>query len=37
MYEGATVKTGLSGFCDYYVIGQFRTDINSMDIDAGTV
>src|SRR5262249_34795440 len=33
----ATVKTGLPGFCDYYVIGQFRPEISSIGKDAGTV
>ena len=32
----ATVETGLPGFCDYYVIGQFYTGIASIGIDAGT-
>src|SRR5262245_352414 len=33
----ATVKTELPGFCDYYVIGQFRPGISSIGKDAGTV
>jgi hypothetical protein len=34
--ETATVETELPGFCDYYVIGQFRPGIGSIGIDAGT-
>src|SRR6266508_1372432 len=34
--EAATVETELSGFCDYYVIGQFRLRIESSGKDAGT-
>jgi hypothetical protein len=37
MYEGTTVKTGLPGFCDYYVISQFRPETESIGKDAGTV
>src|SRR5262249_49072723 len=36
LVEVATVETGLSGFCDYYVIAQFRLDIESIGKDAGT-
>jgi len=32
----ATVETELPGFCDYYVIGQFRPGIESIGNDAGT-
>src|SRR5262245_9284750 len=32
----ATVEAGLPGFCDYYVIGQFRPAIGSIGNDAGT-
>src|SRR5262249_11236324 len=35
--NAATVESGLPGFCDYYVIGQFRPDIDSIDIVAGPV
>src|SRR5262245_33509509 len=35
--EVTTVETGLSGLCDYYVIGQFRPAIISIGEDAGTV
>lgn len=34
--EGLTVETGLRWFCDYYVIGQFRLDAESIGKDAGT-
>src|SRR5262245_33389667 len=34
---GATVEAGLPGFCDDYVIGQFRPGIESIGKDAGTV
>jgi hypothetical protein len=34
--EGLTVETGLRGFCDYYVIGQFRLDTESIGKYSGT-
>src|SRR5215510_2506703 len=34
---GTTVETGLPGFCDYYVIGQFHLVIGSIGKDARTV
>jgi hypothetical protein len=35
--EGITVESVLPGFCDYYVIGQFRLLVETTGIDAGTV
>src|SRR5262245_6406739 len=34
--EGLTVETVLRRFCDYYVIGQFRLEAESIGKDAGT-
>src|SRR5262249_28197546 len=34
--EESTGETGLPGFCDYYVIGQFRLGIEFFGKDAGT-
>src|SRR5215813_802785 len=35
--SGAAEETGLPGFCDYYVIGQFHLVISSIGINGGTV
>src|SRR5262245_20380130 len=35
--EAYRVETGLSGFCDYYVIGQFSLCAISFGVDAGTM
>src|SRR5262245_59260755 len=35
--EDEKVETGLPGFCDYYVIGQFRLHAVSKGKDAGTI
>src|SRR5262245_38088996 len=35
--EAGTVETGLPGFCDYYVIGQFRLCTDPQGKDSRTV
>src|SRR6266508_3429291 len=35
LYEGAAVKTGLPGFCDYYVIGENADANKRVDTSAG--